>query len=190
MGSNLAKFTNITADISNMDTTLTNNIASNLAKFTNITADISNMDTTLVSQGSRLLDLETMGSGSVWFDAVRTTSLDISSWTNISYTNVSESNAGAMDVGTGVFTAPLAGTYQFILQAFKDVDVDAFVRLLVDGTTVSKIVDRDEANAATITGTLIVELQPGQKVWADTYDKLVSSSDGLIHFTGVLITPK
>ena len=37
----------------------------------------------------------------------------------MTYLYVKESNAGAMDVGTGVFTAPLAGTYQFMLQVYN-----------------------------------------------------------------------
>ena len=36
----------------------------------------------------------------------------------ITYSEIREASSysGAMDVGTGVFTAPLAGTYQFIIQ--------------------------------------------------------------------------
>ena len=62
-----------------------------------------------------------MGSGSVWFDASRTSRFNASNtWTTITYQNVRESsNSGAMDIGTGIFTAPLAGTYQFIIQAAK-----------------------------------------------------------------------
>ena len=54
----------------------------------------------------------------ILFDAFRISGFSASgSWTKITYSYVNESNAGAMDVGTGVFTAPLAGTYQFIIQA-------------------------------------------------------------------------
>ena len=59
------------------------------------------------------------------FDASRTSNMETgtgaASWTIITYTDVrkSSSYSGAMDVGTGVFTAPLAGTYQFIIQAYK-----------------------------------------------------------------------
>jgi hypothetical protein len=58
------------------------------------------------------------------FDASRTSNFSGSwssnTWTTITYQNVRESsNSGAMDIGTGIFTAPLAGTYQFIIQAAK-----------------------------------------------------------------------
>jgi len=173
----------------NLDTTLADNI-------TSITADISNMDTTLVSQGSRLLDLETMGSGSVWFDAWRTSNFDGSGdWTKITYSYVRKSNAGAMDVGTGVFTAPLAGTYQFIIQVCTFSGGSGAVRLEMDGTIVSFIYDGDVLNTGvyrgTITGTAIVDMQPGQKVSAETVRTLYGdSSYSPIHFTGVLITPR
>ena len=38
------------------------------------------------------------------------------------------------------------------------------LEMMVDGTTVSTIVDNDNSNGATITGTAIIEMQPGQKV--------------------------
>jgi len=96
-----------------------------------------------------------------------------------------------MSVSTGMFTAPLAGTYQFFLQVWKDYSVSGDVKIVVDGTTVSSIYDSDSSHYTTLTCTAIVEMQPGQKVWAETYSQLHSSSTyPAIHFTGVLITPK
>jgi len=144
----------------------------------------------IASNDVDIVSLKTNGSGSVWFDAVRTSDFTASTWTTITYSNVEESNAGAMDVGTGVFTAPLAGTYQFIIQVNADYTAYGAVKIVVDGTTVSFIYDSDSSHYTTITGTAVVEMQPGQKVWAETHYKVGSSSDGYIHFTGVLITPK
>ena len=47
--------------------------------------------------------------------------MEASDFIKITYSYVRESAEypGAMDAGTGVFTAPLAGTYQFIIQAYK-----------------------------------------------------------------------
>ena len=56
------------------------------------------------------------------FDAFRVSQVSTwSSWIPITYDNVrkSSSNSGAMDIGTGMFTVPLAGTYQFIIQVYK-----------------------------------------------------------------------
>jgi hypothetical protein len=160
---------------------------------TNDRSHATNINNLQVAHGSRLLDLETRGSGSVWFDAVRETIFEASgNYKTITYENVRQStNYQAMDKDTGVFTAPLAGTYQFFIQAEKYDNVLGAVKIVVDGTTVSYIVDVDKSNEATITGTAIIDMQPGQKAWAETYRKLYSySDDPAIHFTGVLITPK
>merc|ERR1711971_60185 len=193
--SNKAHIDNNAVDIGNNNLDIGNNankIDSNKAHIDINAVDIGGVENDIVSQGSRLLDLETgeSGSGSVWFDAVRTSSLTPSGWTKITYSYVRESKAGTMDIGTGVFTAQLAGTYQLMVQVAKDSNVYGDVRIKLDGTTVSYIEDWDKPNRATITGTAIIEMQPGQKVWAETYRNLYSNSNGYIHFTGVLITPK
>merc|ERR1711971_702214 len=192
---NKAHIDNNAVDIGNNNLdigTNANKIDSNKAHIDINAVDIGGVENDIVSQGSRLLDLETgeSGSGSVWFDAVRTSSLTPSGWTKITYSYVRESKAGTMDIGTGVFTAQLAGTYQLMVQVAKDSNVYGDVRIQLDGTTVSYIEDWDKPNRATITGTAIIEMQPGQKVWAETYRNLYSNSNGYIHFTGVLITPK
>ena len=55
------------------------------------------------------------------FDAFRESNFDaFQFWTKITYDNVRQStNYQAMNKGTGVFTAPLAGTYQFFIQVWK-----------------------------------------------------------------------
>jgi len=211
----LQKLQNFLADIG----TNADEIDSNKAHFDNIAVGLAvdiatnadEIDSNKVHIDNNAVDigtLKTSGSGSVWFDAWRTTNMETGSasltqhsWTDITYTDVRESSSysGAMDVGTGVFTAPLAGTYQFIIQAYKFPGTYCALRITRDGgvwgfgTTISRIDDNDKSNGATSGGTAIIEMQPGQKVWAMTAYKLqswVTGESGLIHFTGVLITPK
>ena len=57
---------------------------------------------------------------SIWFDAFRT-STDFENtavpWKTITYTGLRESDSSGMDINTGVFTAPLAATYEFHYEA-------------------------------------------------------------------------
>merc|ERR1712129_526941 len=111
------------------------------------------------------------------------------SYKTITYTNARRSSnyPNAMSTSTGVFTAPLAGTYQFIIQVRRWSGLSCYVEMKLEGNTVSYIEDNNKPNALTITGTAIIDMQPGQKAWAETYNKLYStSSDPMIHFTGVL----
>jgi len=189
----LQKLQNFLAEIgTNADEIDSNkvHIDNNAVNIGDVENDVIDVANDVVSQGSRLLDLETMGSGSVWFDAWRESNFEASSLTTITYTNVRESNSGAMDIGTGVFTAPLAGTYQFILQVDKPTGVVGVVFINFDGTLISTIADNNSSNGATSTGTAIIEMQPGQKVWTETISKLFSNYGAQVHFTGVLITPK
>ena len=52
----------------------------------------------------------------------------------------------------------------FLLFALQYPDASGAAKIVVDGTTVSYIADNDKPEEATITGTAIIEMQPGQKV--------------------------
>ena len=144
---------------------------------------------------SRLLELETKRSGSVWFDASIEASFDASDdWEILTYTNIriASSYQNAMDIDTGKFTAPLAGTYQFIIQVFKSSNVYGLAQIVhkrinEPHKSISIIRDENKPNPATITGTAIIHLEVGQIVWAETYCMLNSLTDG-IHFTGTLLS--
>merc|ERR1711935_1048419 len=84
-----------------------------------LTSLITTNRQTIKGQENRLKKAELKNSD--WFDAVRESSVSASgSWTTITYEKVRQStNYQAMNKGTGVFTAPLAGTYQFFIQVLK-----------------------------------------------------------------------
>jgi len=170
-------------------------IAGNLASIGTNAVDIQTNADNFFTNYDDIQALETMGSGSVWFDAFRKSAFVVDftgserPWTTIPYTNVRESssNSGSIDINTGVFTAPLAGTYQFIIQGGKTIDVYGYLRIVHDGTVVTTIYDDDIPKYSTMTGTAILQMEAGQKVWAETPRTLNSNSDTYIHFTGVLI---
>ena len=97
-----------------------------------------------------------------------------------------------MNIYTGKFTAPLAGTYQFIIQVFKSSNVYGLAgivhkRINEPPKGIITIKDENKPNPATITGTAIIHMEVGEKVWAETYCMLNSLTDG-IHFTGTLLS--
>jgi len=197
IATNLANIASNVVDIDSHDSRI-NDVQNDMGDVQNDMGDVQN---DMGDVQNDIVSLKTNGSGSVWFDAWRTNSIGASnSWTTITYTNVRESssNSGAMDIGTGVFTASMAGTYQFIISVMKDNDVDAYVKIKMDGSggfdgnTISGIYqgDGDTPNRATITGTAVITVNPGQKVWVETNERVYSNLDGLIRFTGVLITPE
>ena len=51
----------------------------------------------------------------------RTSNFDTYGWKTLTYTNARKASSypNAMDIDTGVFTAPETGTYQFIIQTCK-----------------------------------------------------------------------
>ena len=52
----------------------------------------------------------------------------------------------------------------FLFLSLQDTGVLGRVKIIMEGTKVSSIDDNDQSNAATITGTAIVDMQSGQKV--------------------------
>ena len=52
----------------------------------------------------------------------------------------------------------------FLFFSLQDPYVKGHVKILMEGSVVSFIADNDQSNTATITGTAIVDMQPGQKV--------------------------
>jgi len=164
--------------------TVENDVAAHNIRLNTVENDVADHDT-------RLDTIE----NPVWFDAYRTSSFDVSSsGKTLMYTNARRASfyPNALDINTGVFTAPETGTYQFIIQAAKQNSSGVYgeVKIVHEGTSISFIGDTDASNSATITGTAIIPMELGQRVWAETQYDLYSYYDVHIHFTGVLLTPK
>jgi len=59
------------------------------------------------------------------------------------------------------------------------------------GTILSRAQNNVGGHFVTATGTAIITMEIGQKVWVETQFNLFSDQNaGYIHFTGVLLSPK
>merc|ERR1711971_1396285 len=127
---------------------------------------------------------------SIRFDAYRT-SVDFEnasgSWETITYTGLRESSGSGMDINTGVFTAPLAAIYEFHYEAeyYPGFGGITQLRLVQDGTQRSYVYDSDPDRWDSLSGTAILVLQKGSKVWVDLAGGKLSGND--LHFTGKLV---
>lgn len=158
---------------------LENYLANNDANAANNAADVNDLMI-------RMHKVETM----VWFDVYRTTSFDAGlTWQTLTYNGkrAQPNFLNSIDTGTGIFTCPMAGIYQFNYQGWKPQGSDGSMRLSLNGVPISYSGNSDDENNASIFGTAIIELVIGDKVWVDTLHKLDSNEVVFTHFTGVMI---
>jgi hypothetical protein len=126
----------------------------------------------------------------VAFDAYRITGYTINN-TVIPYEGFEMQIGGGMDLATGVFTAPIAGIYEFSGTWVEDfVSFDAVVRIRKNGSIIGTAFSwSTDANSFGIT--VIVSLDKGTTVdtFSDNGGSINSNGNRWIHFTGHLIYP-
>jgi len=171
--------------------TVENDVADHTIRLNTVENDLNTVENDVADHDTRLDTIE----NPVWFDAYRTNYFSTTNeWKTLTYTDARRATSypNAMDINTGVFTAPETGTYQFIIQAAKQNAGGQYGNVMIvhEGTSISYIFDSDTSHSATITGTAIIPMELGQRVWVETQYDLYSSSSVWIHFTGVLLTPK
>lgn len=133
--------------------------------------------------------------GKISFDAYRTSSFTASnSYIPLTYDAIRQSSetTGSLDTATGIFTAPIKGTYQFSMMAIEGNGAyKCYLQLKHNGVIVSKAFNNVVTQRrATVTGHAILYLQVGDKVWVETYLSVYSgSSDPMTHFIGSLLRP-
>lgn len=91
---------------------------------------------------------------------------------------------GVYNSETGVFAAPVSGTYLFLVsvmpgQGPKRAEVD----IVLEGQRINACSDTGDASS---TGQCVVQVNAGQRVWIRTWNKK-QSFDGSNWFTGVLL---
>merc|ERR1712051_598902 len=127
-----------------MGNTVENDVAAHNTRLNTVENDLNAVENDVADHDTRLDTLE----NPVWFDAYRKSSFSASDWTILPYTDVKEASSyqNSMDITTGVFTAPLDGTYQFIIQVEKRSGYYGYVKIVHEGTSISYIRDDDTSH--------------------------------------------
>jgi len=180
---------NDVADHNTRLNTVESDVAAHNIRLNTVENDLNTVENDVADHDTRLDTIE----NPVWFDAYRTNTFSTTNeWKTLTYTDARRASSypNAMDINTGVFTAPETGTYQFIIQVEKYYSAACDVKIVHEGTSISYIWNDDTSISSTITGTAIIPMEVGQRVWVETFQDLISGFDVWIHFTGVLLTSK
>lgn len=124
----------------------------------------------------------------IWFDAFRNSTVSASgSFVTITYDEL-RGDDNAMNITSGIFTAPYAGVFEFMFQGFKNNAGDGnicIMRLTKNGEGVSY--GRGLATEVNVFGTAILKLFVGDEVTVETAFNLFASHRLAIHFTGKML---
>lgn len=196
--------TTLTNEINTIDTNIKNldsTYVKNDGTYTNMKNLVTNLNDVCIKPGetnyqnilTRLNDVEDV----VWFDAYGKSFWSHENyWKTMTYSGNYDNSHGGLNRGSGIFTVPKKGTYQFIFQAYKWEDCNAEIKILINGQerSYAKSNDNSGNDGMTITATQISTLNKGDEVKVDVKGEFGlkdnPSSYYLIHFTGVLLTTK
>lgn len=125
--------------------------------------------------------------GSIWFDAFRTSSQPASDWTTVTYDDLRSSPGSTMNAHSGRFVCYTKGTYEFIFAAQKVRNEEGMVSLLKNGS-------QQKLNHLSFTDmtdmlymSMILDLTYGDEVWVETKYTLFSLTPARIWFSGHLL---
>ena len=109
------------------------------------------------------------------------------------YTTVLMNLGSGYDVSTGVFTAPVGGTYQFTAQICTEVQWWITVAIKVNGGPIATVSNGDQnINGTCTSGSGLKKMSLGDKAWVDFETghrgSFVNDAYRWNAFSGVLIT--
>merc|ERR1711910_314259 len=173
-----------------------------------ITEIKNRMDAELADRGNEMDDLKTrllkenaflksMASKpmSVCFDAYRTKAYDGGGEENLTFQGCQANAGGGMDPDTGVFNAPVGGSYMFVFHIATHDNKKALLSIRLNGEEVASVFDqnhKDNHKNSMAGTTIVLNLKAGDEVCVYAYTGTWLADFPMNHYThwvGLLLKP-
>lgn len=132
---------------------------------------------------------------SVYFDAYRTKAYDGGGEENLTFQGCSVNVGGGMDPDTGVFNAPLGGSYMFVFHIATHDNKKALLSIRLNGEEVASVFDqnhKDNHKNSMAGTTILLNLKKGDEVCVYAYTGTWLADFPMNHYThwvGLLLKP-
>merc|ERR1739844_212383 len=132
---------------------------------------------------------------SVYFDAYRTKAYDGGGEENLTFNGTSANVGGGMDPDTGVFNAPVGGSYMFVFHIATHDNKKALLSIRLNGEEVASVFDqnhKDNHKNSMAGTTILLQLKKGDEVCVYAYTGTWLADFPMNHYThwvGLLLTP-
>merc|ERR1711974_398535 len=132
---------------------------------------------------------------SIYFDAYRTKAYDGGGEENLTFQGCSVNVGGGMDPDTGLFTAPLGGSYMFVFHIATHDNKKALLSIRLNGEEVASVFDqnhKDNHKNSMAGTTLVLNLKAGDEVVVYAYTGTWLADFPMNHYThwvGLLLKP-
>merc|ERR1712048_299873 len=132
---------------------------------------------------------------SVYFDAYRTKVYDGGGEENLTFNGTSVNVGGGMDPDTGIFNAPVGGSYLFVFHIATHDNKKALLSIRVNGEEVASVFDqnhKDNHKNSMAGTTIVLSLKKGDEVCVYAYTGTWLADFPMNHYThwvGLLLKP-
>merc|ERR1712149_42981 len=132
---------------------------------------------------------------SVYFDAYRTKAYDGGGEENLTFNGTSANVGGGMDPDTGVFNAPVGGSYMFVFHIATHDNKKALLSIRLNGEEVASVFDqnhKDNHKNSMAGTTIVLNLKKGDEVCVYAYTGTRLADFPMNHYThwvGLLLKP-
>merc|ERR1712242_103405 len=132
---------------------------------------------------------------SIYFDAYRTKAYDGGGEENLTFQGCSVNVGGGMDPDTGLFTAPLGGSYMFVFHIATHDNKKALLSIRLNGEEVASVFDqnhKDNHKNSMAGTTIVLGLKAGDEVCVYAYTGTWLADFPMNHYThwvGLLLKP-